>query len=230
MNHGDDINDPPIDGYERFGLQNANGITRGNMEAFDVMEAMEDLHLGIFGITKPNVAMTPEQKNLINTRARQRFGRATATCTSTPHKNRDYLPGGILQLIRGTAAGRLHSTGTNKMGRYSWSTLQGSNEKLLCVITAYRVCQKRGTRVNTNPKRIETRTAYMQQIQYMLEHKVHNPDPRSQILEDLTEFILKKREAGCEIVLMMDANESMTPGKDITKFMEKTHWQTYTNT
>ena len=48
LNHGDDINDPPPDGYERFGLQNANGIARGNMEVFDVIEAAEDLHLGIF--------------------------------------------------------------------------------------------------------------------------------------------------------------------------------------
>ena len=113
-------NTPPAEGYERFGLQNVNGIARGHtMEAFDVIQATEELHLGIFGITEPNVAMTPERKILINTRARQAFGRATATCTSTPHKNRDYLPGGILQLVRGTAAGRLHSTGTDKMGRYS---------------------------------------------------------------------------------------------------------------
>ena len=119
QNHGDDINKPPADGHERFGLQNANGIAKGQaMEAFDIIQATDDLHLGIFGITEPNLAMTPERKNLINTRVREAFGRATAICTSTPHKNRDYLPGGILQLVRGTAAGRLHSTGTDKIGRY----------------------------------------------------------------------------------------------------------------
>ena len=121
--HGDNINKPPASGHERFGLQNANGIAKGSLESLDVIFATENLHLGIFGVTEPNLAMTIERKNRINMRVQNHFGRAVATCTSTPHKSRDYLPGGILQLVRGTAAGRLHSRGTDTMGRYSWNTL-----------------------------------------------------------------------------------------------------------
>ena len=61
----------------------------------------------------------------------------------------------------------------------------------------------------------------MQQIQCTLRNNVHNPDPRKQLLDDLTEFILKKRGEGCEIILMMDVNESMKPEKGITKFIAK---------
>ena len=49
INHGDDINTPPAEGYEQFGLQNVNGIARGHaMGAFNVIQATEELHLGIF--------------------------------------------------------------------------------------------------------------------------------------------------------------------------------------
>ena len=90
-NHGDDINEPPANRHERFALQNANGIAKGlRIEAFDVIQATKGLHIRIFGITEPNMAMTMERKNLINIKARKAFGCATVTCTSTPHKNRDY--------------------------------------------------------------------------------------------------------------------------------------------
>ena len=49
----------------------------------------------------------------------------------------------------------------------------------------------------------------------------HNPDPRSQLLKDLRELILKKRKTGCEVILMMDANENTGPETDITKFITK---------
>ena len=46
--HGDVISNPPANRHERFGLQNAYGIARGPEEAFDVIQATEELHLGIF--------------------------------------------------------------------------------------------------------------------------------------------------------------------------------------
>ena len=62
QNHGDDINKPPADGHKRFGLQNVNGIAKGQaMEVFDIIQATDGLHLGIFGITEPNLAMIPKQ-------------------------------------------------------------------------------------------------------------------------------------------------------------------------
>ena len=73
--HGDDINKPPQSGHERFGLQNANGIAKGrDLEGLDVIFAAESLHLGVFGITEPNLAMTIERKNLINVRVQNHFG------------------------------------------------------------------------------------------------------------------------------------------------------------
>ena len=122
-------------------------------------------------------------------------------------------------MIRGNPAGRHHSRGTDPLGRYSWNTLRGSNDKLLCIITAYRVCQRKGTSPNFNPKRSPPKTAHWQQTMALIDHGINNPDPRSQILTDLTSFMNKKREEKCEIVLMMDANEDLDPGSDMAKFI-----------
>ena len=61
----------------------------------------------------------------------------------------------------------------------------------------------------------------MQQVKYMLADRVHNPDLRSQILENWSELILKKGEEGCKIILMMDANENTGPETNITKFITR---------
>lgn len=42
----------------------------------------------------------------------------------------------------------------------------------------------------------------------MLKSGTHRPDPRNQVLRDLTNFIFDCRDEGCEVLLMIDANES----------------------
>ena len=42
----------------------------------------------------------------------------------------------------------------------------------------------------------------------MIKQGIEEPDPRNQVLKDLTTVIRKKREEGCEVILTMDANES----------------------
>ena len=111
-----------------------------------------------------------------------------------------------MQLIRGKATGRHMESGTDKLGRYSWMTLHGSNAKKLCIITAYRVVQGKGS----TPKSRESTTAHWQQVKAMIKEGKEAPDPRQQIMTDLTKFINNKRDDGCEIILMTDANESST--------------------
>ena len=103
--HGNNIRTSPPNGHKIIALQNVNGVTRGHNPAFKVVQAVAGLDIGIFGITEPNVAMTPEFKNLIDINTKRAFGRGFNTCTSTPHKATGYLPGGIIQLTRGNSAG-----------------------------------------------------------------------------------------------------------------------------
>ena len=46
----------------------------------------------------------------------------------------------------------------------------------------------------------------------MAQKGVKNPDPRTQVLNNLTKRIQSKRKKGCKIVLMIDANEDGVGG------------------
>ena len=52
----------------------------------------------------------------------------------------------------------------------------------------------------------------------MIKKGVVNPNPRSQVLTDLTALIKTKRRPGCEIMLMMDVNNDNSPGTQWGKF------------
>ncbi len=97
-----------------------------------------------------------------------------------------------MQMIRGTTAGRHAKSGGDRYGRYSWMELQGKNSRRLCIITAYRVTQQKGTR----PASADCNTAYWQQVQGMIKDGVYEPDPRNQILTDLTKLIRDKKDQG----------------------------------
>jgi hypothetical protein len=52
-----------------------------------------------------------------------------------------YKPGGTLQLSRGSITGRVVASGNDDMGRWCWTTYNGSANQQLTVITAYQVCE-----------------------------------------------------------------------------------------
>jgi hypothetical protein len=64
------------------------------------------------------------------------------------------------------------------MGRWSGYQLQGNNNKTLNVITAYRPVITTGIH-----------TCYQQHLRVLKEQGTANPDPRQQMLDDLTELI-----------------------------------------
>ena len=171
-----------------------------------VLDATDDYNIGIFGIAEPNTVFNDDLNTAINASIKKCFGNGFIRAKSCPGKHTGYNPGGIMQIIRGELAGRHKSSGTDKMGRYSWMTLRGRNDKTLCIITAYRVCQSKGT----TPVSRESNTAHWQQVQAMIRYGAVAPDPRKQILTDLSRFIDERRNEGSETILMADANESIT--------------------
>jgi hypothetical protein len=50
-----------------------------------------------------------------------------------------YKLGGTLQMSRGSITGRVAASGTNNMGRWCWTTYNGSANRRLMIITAYQV-------------------------------------------------------------------------------------------
>ena len=215
--HGGNAWTAPEQGCNRVGFQNANGIERGRHPADDVISTAKEFHLDIFGIAEPNVAFDDEITSRINAAIKQSFGSGLISPASISSSKTGYLPGGTLQVTRGTMVGRQEISGGSKLGSFSWTKFQGKKEKLV-VITAYRVTQKKGAKATSG----NCNTAYWQQVKAMVKDGKEKPDPRNQVLSDLTHFIDKAKLEGYEILLMLDANESIEErGSKFTKFVER---------
>ena len=129
--------------------------------------------------------------------------------TSAPAISHDqtYQPGGNLLTINGPTTGRIYDQGNDHLGRFCWYALRGKRDEGVLVIIAYRVCHK----ASDAPGPF---MAYRQQYISMRDVGVTNPNPRQQILKDLTALITTKRNEGLQLILMMDANGDYIKGKD----------------
>ena len=95
------------------------------------------------------------------------------------------------------------------LGRWSWIQLRSKHNQSLFIVTAYQVVQK-------TTKNLGHKTAAYQQVLLLTEQR-NDPEidiaPRHQMIEDLTSQILSWQENHkCEILVMIDANESLTEG------------------
>ena len=62
--------------------------------------------------------------------------------------------------------------------------------------------------------------SYWQQVKASINNGPVNPDPRNQVLHDLTSFIDEKKLKGYEVILMMCANEAAeAKNSKITEFV-----------
>ena len=213
--YGDDVLELPEDGWTRIAFQNANGIQRQPDPAEDMITAAKEYAIDIFGIAEPNYAFDDRSKAIINSKVKKDFGCGLVTYGSTANHG-GYHPGGILQLANGQVVGHHTKNGVDRMGRYTWMTFEGKARKV-SIITAYRVGQERGT----TPTSGDSNTAYWQQVQQLIREGGERPDPRNLILDDLTKMIQQQINAGCEVILMMDANDTNERGTKLHEFSER---------
>jgi hypothetical protein len=144
----------------------------------------------------------------------------------------------VLTAATGRVTGRILKSGTDPWGRFTWILLRGNRDEGILFISAYRVCQKKGTKAGSN-------TAFMQQIEEMLDEelkeseelaKANKPilnsvqrslDPRDRLLQDLKQLITEHRGKGFCPILFMDANEDWTKktGSTLRSFLQETQLQ-----
>ena len=82
----------------------------------------------------------------------------------------------------------------------------------MTIISAYRVCR-------TTPSDAARCCAFTQQCQLLRQQGVDEPDPRSQFVTDLRDWIAELQDQGNAIVLMVDANEHIED-KDKNSFFD----------
>jgi hypothetical protein len=89
------------------------------------------------------------------------------------------------------------------MGRWSAVTITGRRGRQTTIISIYRVCDQKFASTGV-------KTAYRQQYIMAADLNITPNNPRQLLLDDLTITINTLRAKGQEIILLIDANESLT--------------------
>ena len=216
---GDAIPYDKGDNTIRIAFQNIHGATtRPDFRTPPEITTMQDWSIDIMGMSETNCPWTTAQKSSYDYMMNTCFKPSRTLYTSAPPSDHTflYLPGGNLLTINGRTTGRTVSHGSNHLGRFCWYTLQGRRDEGILIIVAYRVCHK----ASHNPGVF---TAYQQQYSGLRKLGHTNPNPRRQILNDMTDLIRKHRNNGFRPIVLMDANGDYKSGRDdrLASFIEE---------
>ena len=207
------------DNLTRLGFQNVRGtdINRGFQvptETTSLIDHGADLQ----GSAETNKPWTSKNKSQYDFMMNEALGLGTKTVYSSfpSDPRQQYQPGGTLMVARNPLAGRLHSTVSDKWGRFCCMNFQGRRDEGIAVYSGYRVCQNA-------PHNLGPNTSYTNQYVAMREEGVERPNPRKQFFLDLCKEVNVSREKGFRPIVMLDANgdwnHSTSPDEDFRKFL-----------
>jgi hypothetical protein len=220
MNTDDSWPNPGERDYLRIFLINANGISYYNnyLDWEMNMGFLFDMQVDVFGITEPNLdfAQAKVCYDVINkTRKVDKFMdlnfSASRFNSKAQTKRTPFKMGGTITGVNGGWSGRKQKSGTDKLQRWTWTSLTGQGGKLVTFITFYRPCVSNSDGEST---------IHMQQIRDLLEAGKAHPDPRRELLHDLEEFITTLHAEQQTVFLMGDMNADVQNDKEIETFLD----------
>ena len=215
----------PEDGLLRLASHNINGSQMGH-RGFEVapdIDVTDELGIDISGLQETKKPWTAANRRLYNQQAQLKWPQGVRNIFSSApwsYDEKDYMAGGTLLSLHGRVLGRIESTGSDKWGRFCYTTLRGSRDEGIVVINAYRTCHVKAD--NPGPF-----TSYQMEYTGLRESGIKDPQPRFQIFKDLTSIIDEKREQGYRPIVMMDANEDWVAeshkqqGNKLKRFMQQ---------
>lgn len=205
------------DGITRFGFQNIRGSDlNSGLEVATEIDMMLELEVDVQGLAECNRPWTSSNKATYNHMMASIFNNPRTIYSSAPTTRHDQLrqQGGTLLSLTGTTAGRIKDSGSDKWGRFSWTTMYGKRDEGISVFSCYRCCQS-----TTGPY-----TVYQQQYTLMREEGHLNPNPRRQFFIDLQTTIDRQRSKGFRPIVMLDANgDWRDQDKDFKDFLTKSN-------
>ena len=203
------------EGIWRLGFQNVHGThLTPSLRGMEETDAMLTLHIDSLGLAETNLSWTQENKMTLKSIIDLAFGGTGRCATSSCPSERTYFqPGGTAMISRGNVAGRIHEQGSDIYGSFVWAAYRGKEGLGVLVITAYRVCQSKGTRAGTD-------TLKTQQYLAMREAGDKSPDPRNNIFQRITEIISEWEQRGYHPIVMIDANSELNDS-NMQQFMIK---------
>ena len=214
---GDSIHDDPGD-LHRIYFQNIDGLRNDVDEIALYVSSMAQLKAGTFcwadpglDFSKPPVRQSLQQP-ICNHFSSARSAFSSSTLPDALSGSGSYQPGGTFMASTGRWATR--STGKplvdpSGLGRWSGLCYLGKRGKRLAILTAYR-----------SPRQQPTGGVgfFDQQYSILLSQGVPKPNVRRQFVTDLVTFVNRLQSDGYEVVLSLDANETL--GQDKTFGLE----------
>ena len=211
--------DSTINNTIRIYGQNINGISRyTEYNEWEIM--MDELckqQVDIACLTEINLDVN---KSTVKYKLIEQAKKLDKNCSLTMATSKSNISeseskrGGSLIMTRGNWSGREIEKGSEKLGRWTYTTLGGKGNKKLTIITLYRVCNQKSHGDGSC-------TIYMQQELDLIEAKRKVTDPREAILQDLTKFITTLREKNHDIILLGDMNGNVDLCKRIERFLDE---------
>eukprot|EP00957_Ditylum_brightwellii_P177657 13532161-Ditylum_brightwellii.AAC.1 len=92
---------------------------------------------------------------------------------------------------------KVHASGADQFGQWSYVTLSGKNKRKVTVVTAYRVCKNSLATAEEN-------TCQMQQWRSLRKQGVEVPDPRKQFMTDFESLLEDHLNNNEEILVDMN--------------------------
>eukprot|EP00957_Ditylum_brightwellii_P078237 5948881-Ditylum_brightwellii.AAC.1 len=135
------------------------------------------------------------------------------TTSNCPERTKSrYQPGGTATLITNRVTQKVHDSGADQFGRWSFITLDGTHKRKMTVVMAYRVCKNTLAMAGEN-------TCWMQQWRSLCKQGMEEPDPRHQFMTDFETFLKDHLNKNEEIIVEMDINEEDLPKTEIKQLM-----------
>lgn len=207
------------DGIFRVGGHNIHGTSLGKQSVIEEIEQIHELGFNVMGLCEINKPWNSGNKWKFEQEMNRVVGNHVTRYASA-HARHDvnYLQGGVLLSVNGGNAGRYHSGSDDRHGRFSWISLQGGRGEGVCFIMAYRVPHEK----SDNPGPL---TGYTMQYTALRQEGKTDPNPRQDILDEITSLISDIRKKGFRPVVMMDANgdayHESKPDRKFAKFIEE---------
>ena len=144
------------------------------------------------------------------------YGSPTKECDPIPPKE-SFQSGGTVTLVTGNLVSRVHGGNIiddTGLGRWSGVTLIGKESQKLSIITAYRVC-------SGSIRSAPLGSSFAREYEYFrASQSLQSPNPRRLFLRDLTKVILNLQDQGHAVILMLDANSTMSTDLHFSEFIE----------
>ena len=192
----------------RLAFQNARGIRPNNSwsEWDNACTYIRQHHISILGTVETNIHWNHDTKQTMQqiTRKHLTTPRSVAASCSIQRSQHLFQPGGSLLLTSGRWTRRCHQVSSDPtgMGRWTHVRLEGQNNSIVNIVSAYRACPPSRNESTTS------NTAYLQQVRH-LRNRYNHSCPRQQLLTDLTYQIKKWTDNHEDTILMIDANTSL---------------------